>query len=411
MESNPAALALTLDWKNARQAVIQGKNVVRIPTLNVDKISSLNKTVDLKLNKLAGEGVQTGNKGKTSDAPSATTGNNANYYAQHPPEVFFIQDNNSTKLNAYLLNFVPTNPNEEFGKDSLWTGKLYEWNLRGDTVLVQDFEKSKLNEKFAFKAQDEEMSNSNGNKLDSKLNSTNISLKDKETSSFFGWLLNAVENLLGKIGSLFGISEHKDRYNEDGYYEHWRISIERILENDGNNNVNDNTGGIYVTAGFYVHYEYVPGIETPDGSGNNGSTNWDPLPNSGGGNSGPNNNPPYSAANNLIDKLMLTIAQANFLRANDGPNSISEALDNYLYENGGTPENIEFVEWAVGYLNENQTYTWNNFSDRFITNTAQYKLDSYIRNKYPKFSSIADGLVFFLGSNPKVVAALAKYSG
>lgn len=117
MQTNPAAQALTLDWKNAKQAVIGGKNVVRIPTLNVDKISSLNKSVDLKLSTLAGAGVQTGNKNKIADAPNPA-GANANYYAQHPPEVFFVE-NEDQKLRTFLLNFVPTNTSKEFGKEGI----------------------------------------------------------------------------------------------------------------------------------------------------------------------------------------------------------------------------------------------------------------------------------------------------
>ncbi len=58
--TNPAAKLLTPDWKNAKQAVIMGKNVVRVPTLNVDKYAALNKNTSLKLNTLGGNNLQKG---------------------------------------------------------------------------------------------------------------------------------------------------------------------------------------------------------------------------------------------------------------------------------------------------------------------------------------------------------------
>ena len=120
-------------------------------------------------------------------------------------------------------------------------------------------------------------------------------------------------------------------------------------------------------------------------------------------------NPAAAAIQNLILNLPITdYAQQQYLYNN--PN-VAISMNNYLNPNGFTPENKEFASWAIVYLMGNSSLTWADFSNRFITNSSQYKLDSYIRNKYPKFTSIADGLVFFLGSNPKVIAALAKYSG
>jgi hypothetical protein len=319
-----------------------------------------------------------------------------------------VQENNSSKLNTYLLNFVPKDPNKEFGKDGIWTGKLYEWNLTGDTILVQDIAKSKLNEKFAFKALGEDTINSLGST--SGINGPILSLKDRQTSSIFGWLVNLVENIVGAIGSLFGISEHRERWNEDGYWEGWRISFEGSINNDGGGG--GGGGGSYAGAGDGVYYWSLPGYTPPGYYVPDGGIPDAPYPHG----PNPNNNPPVysSSLSYLINTLDLTVDEINFLHAqetNNSNNSIAVALENYLLTNGSTPENIEFTDWAVEYLNDNRSYTWNNFSDRFINNTAQYKIDSYIRNKYPKFSSIADGLVFFLGSNPKVVAALTKYSG
>ncbi|HAO06218.1 MAG TPA: hypothetical protein DCQ50_04310 [Chryseobacterium sp.] len=128
------------------------------------------------------------------------------------------------------------------------------------------------------------------------------------------------------------------------------------------------------------------------------------------------NNPPtlppndyLNAFQRLIGELGITDqTEVQFLQDNG---NVFVALNNYLNANNWSQDSKDFGRWAVGYLNENRNITWLEFSTHFIYNTPQYKLDTYIRNKYPKFSSIADGLVFFLATNPKVVAALSKYSG
>jgi hypothetical protein len=212
METNLAAQALSLDWKNAKQAVIQGKNVVRVPTLNVDKISSLNKSVDLKLNTLSGNDMRTGIKDKIADAPNPT-GKNTNYYAQHPPEVFFVQENGKEELHTFLLNFVPTNPTKEFGQDSIWTGKLYEWNLTGDTLLVQEMNKSKVVKRYGLKMK-RESSVQQGSNLGNGGIVTN--LNNNKISSAWRDFWSAVATIWGDIGAFFGVAhwDDFDRRNE-----------------------------------------------------------------------------------------------------------------------------------------------------------------------------------------------------
>jgi hypothetical protein len=186
--TNPAAQLLSPDWAHARQAVIEGKNVVRVPILNVDKTSLLNANGGITLN---------GNpfNAKAAGTTSFPTGNNTNYYSQHPPEVFFIQEPNAKQLKTYLLNFVPTDKNKEFGQDGQWTGTLYEWNLEGDTVLVQEIYKSKLIDRYAMKQYAPNVSNNQ-----SKTSEEKLSLNDNKISkTWFGKLFDALADFIGWI--------------------------------------------------------------------------------------------------------------------------------------------------------------------------------------------------------------------
>lgn len=58
-KQNPLSSVLEPDWTKARQALHQGKSIVRVPILNVDKLNHA----------------------------TAVSANNAGYYAKHPPEI------------------------------------------------------------------------------------------------------------------------------------------------------------------------------------------------------------------------------------------------------------------------------------------------------------------------------------
>lgn len=147
--------------------------------------------------------MQTGIKDKIADAPNPT-GKNTNYYAQNPPEVFFVQENGKEELHTFLLNFVPTNPEKEFGQDSLWTGKLYEWNLTGDTLLVQEMNKSKVVKRYGLKMK-RESSVQQGSNLGNGGIVTN--LNNNKISSAWRDFWSAVATIWGDIGSSLGTFE------------------------------------------------------------------------------------------------------------------------------------------------------------------------------------------------------------
>jgi hypothetical protein len=163
--SNPAAEYFALDWQKARQAQIQGKNVVRVPLMNIDKLSII--------------------KGRIPKANS-----NLNYNESRPPEVFFIQDGQNGKLYTYLLNFIPKNNMPDDGHKGQQTGKLYEWNFSGDTIAVQNFEKGKLIEKYLVKyGVDSQLSDLNATVKQQKLQTISIP-KNKLTGWISLWCLN-----------------------------------------------------------------------------------------------------------------------------------------------------------------------------------------------------------------------------
>jgi hypothetical protein len=315
--------------------------------LNVDKTSLLNANGGITLN---------GNpfNAKAAGTTSFPTGNNTNYYSQHPPEVFFIQEPNAKQLKTYLLNFVPTDKNKEFGQDGQWTGTLYEWNLEGDTVLVQEIYKSKLIDRYAMKQYAPNVSNNQ-----SKTSEEKLSLNDNKISkTWFGKLFDALADFIGWIGSAFGLSDY---YNPSEWDENggWRLRINfSWLTGADDGSGGGGGGGGYNGAGTPIYNGFLPGNTIP-GYQQPSNNSWDPYPHHGNG-GGPSQPNYSSSVNYLMNYLSLSAEQLNFLMNN---NDIAFALENYLQTNGETPENIEFANWATGYLMENPGFNYHLFFD------------------------------------------------
>jgi hypothetical protein len=344
MEANPISQLVGLDWKNAKQAVIKGAKVVRVPTLNIDNTFMLNQGNDIGLNlNIAGsdEG-KTGHKKIMSS--SGTVGKNANYYATHPPEVFFLQRENSNNISAFLLNFVPTDPNKEFGKDGIWTGNLYEWNMRGDTLVVQELLQSKLKTRYGQKLhKEEDTSVIYKGSLGNKLSNINDNKTSGKWADFWRQVGESLSEFIGWVGHLFGLSFYYDG--------RWKLDVfDWVAIGSFFSDVFDSeSGGGNTRSGTPIYMTYAPGYVPPgDGSSTIDDPDWNPYPGSGG----PSNNQPiYSGtAPFLVSKLTLTLDQQDFLFDND---NVSLALTNYYSANSADPETIPFLEWAVGYLIEN----------------------------------------------------------
>lgn len=290
-------------------------------------------------------------KAGTKSITNSTT-DPVNFYAQHPPEVFFIQQEGKDQINSFLLNFVPTDPNKEFGENGVWTGKLFEWNLTGDTVFIQDIQKSILKEQYAMKRNVENNANYKSNTFNQILSTKPAN----KVSDFWGNLWDALADFVGWIGSAFGLSTYESAWSS-GYYNPdggWRLRISfEWLTGGGATSSSDGGGGgyYYYGAGYPIYIDYIPGYGTPDGSypSNSGSTNWNntwnPCVYTGGGTS--------SAVMYLLDYMSITVEQLNFLRSRE---DIAQAFKNYFDTNGISAENRAFLEWALGYLTANQSF-------------------------------------------------------
>lgn len=327
--TNLAGQLLSPDWKNAKQAVINGKNIVRVPILNIDKTDLLKTGKNSAPNISISSGVSLRAKNKSSSTPSTIKGMNTNYYEEHPPEIFFVQKNGSNNLGTFLLNFVPTDPKKEFGKDGIWTGKLYDWNLSGDTIYVQDFVKSQLVEKYGLRSAEEE--NNGQSNLSGKVKINSIG--GSKTSGFFDWLAGKLGDLIGWIGHLFGLSYYNGNVNNSG--GGWRIDW-------GPGSSGDLENQSFAPTEIYSSYL--------DGGGGN----YTPFPY--GGPSDPNSGSVVLPASVIYLVATLGITNTNqmdFLAANS---TISDNLASYLQINTPTTTNNELALWLIDYLSENQGF-------------------------------------------------------
>lgn len=325
----PASMLLTPNWEEALQTNMNGSAVVRMPIKNVDRLKDLLPAgLDLE-SKIPANWKQMSIKTGSANSQTPANDGNPNYFEQHPPELFIVRDPVSNKLNAYLLNFVPNNPNEDFGKDSIWTGKLYEWNLKGETVWVQEIEKNKLKDKYGL--ENPVVDNKNSISASGKI----LSLNDKKVSSFFGWFLDIVGDVVGWIADVLGFSTTY-YYTNNGYGGGYRINW-GTPGGAGEGGQGGFTGPVD-RGGIYG--SYIPGYSQGGGS-------YEPFPNTPGG---PNPGSAVIPASTLylISVLQLTDpVQMDFLATNS---NISDRLATYLETNGKSIVNKEFATWAIDYL-------------------------------------------------------------
>ncbi|WP_293743565.1 T6SS effector amidase Tae4 family protein [uncultured Pedobacter sp.] len=379
-ETSKYAQLLALDWKKARQGIVDGKNVVRIPTLNVDKITKLSSAPSLKTNSLSSNGI-------SNKAAANVNSGNINYNPAHPPELFLIQDGPKGKINSFLLNFIPKSKNSEAGENGIWTGKLLEWNLKGDTILVQQLERSIVKDFYAMKVGASSPSNLNAIVKNNKLQSLKP-IKDKQISGFFGWLIDKLGEFIGWAGSAFGLSTYQyytyDAYN-DSFDSEWRLDIDfSWLTGSGT----PTTPGTQVTipprplvmlytgAGLPIYESYAIGYNG-GGGGNPGSynpndpNNFEPSPIDYGEGPiddqphGPNVNFNNLSAQYLVNEGWVTgDANISFINTHK---DIADAIVTYTEKIiNRTQGDIDFVNWGIEYLNANKNISIEVFKNQFL---------------------------------------------
>jgi len=125
-----------------------------------------------------------------------------------------------------------------------------------------------------------------------------------------------------------------------------------------------------------------------------------PFPNTGG------NDPTTRKA--VINNFMgiTNHGLQNFLLAN---NDIYDALVNYLVLNGNTAENKEFVDWAVGYLMKNPNTPLDKINVALVK-SPNIRISFADRINYPILAKIIDGLHAKVKNDPKLMAAIKKFS-
>lgn len=360
-KNNPVLQYLALDWKNAKQTVYQGRQVIKISLLNENKLST-QKTEDRK----------------ASAVGSHTQTNVLNaYFNQHPPEVFLVKDDKDS-LHSSLLNFIPDNQTSGFGQNGKWTGKLYEWNMNSDSLFVQETKESELLLKYIIKTP-------------KKINAEqkNSKIKTKTIWDFFGpigdffnnlgffmglpfasnvsWYSNSCYNstgsgygcvntynwagdALGWIGNLFSGVGGSNVYGNYGYTNNYYggSSYNTGYNNSGNYN------GYNAGANFYGLY--MPGYNNYSPTYTNYPINW-----SNSGSAAPSGG---FQANELIDLLSITDGNIqNFLRGND---KASADFHDYLIRNTWSTESENFVKWAAGYLADNPNVDFEDFKQEYL---------------------------------------------
>ena len=123
--------------------------------------------------------------GRKSNNAQDQNKDNPNYLEKHTPEMFFKKDDNGD-VSGYLLNFIPSSQTKDFGENGMWTGKLYEWNMTGDTLIVTDYVKTRAIKKLFMKVSNPTLDNSVilGAAYKGKISVSN----GNQTASIWTWL-------------------------------------------------------------------------------------------------------------------------------------------------------------------------------------------------------------------------------
>jgi hypothetical protein len=313
---------LALDWKNAKQTVFKGRQVIKITLLNENRLP---------------QNVSDGNK--KNSTPN-------NYFEQHPPEVFLVKDEKDS-LHSSFLNFIPDDQNKGFGQQGQWTGKLYEWNMNSDTLFVQKIKDNRLIEKYILKTP------------------VNISVEEKrmkgkgmKTNSIWDFF-NTVLDFFNNIGYFLGIPGTSNHlwYDSDCAFGYDCIR---------GNWVGDLFGWIGQLFSGWSSPDYTGPWGTPDFGGyldmNGFYANY--LHNATGGGGGYTPYPVYYASTevylnissatfetqDLIARLNLSESEDNALIYELINNEeLATDLRNYFMDSGQTQADKDFVKWAARF--------------------------------------------------------------
>ena len=117
--------------------------------------------------------------------------------------------------------------------------------------------------------------------------------------------------------------------------------------------------------------------------------------------------PTSSILSNIVNWMGITdVDKQNFLLTH---NEIYLALSDYLVANGTATETKEFVDWAVGYLMENPNTPLDKINVALVK-SPNIRISFADRINYPILAKIIDGLHAKVKNDPKLMAAIKKFS-
>lgn len=246
---NPIGKYLSVDWSKAKKATIGHVAVVTVPITHISLPSSTNSAVSSTAGKSANDLSASGTTAETL----------SNFDPYHPPALYFFQDKTSAHPDSVLgtlMNFTPDDWTKEDGANKIWTGKLMEWNMQSDSVLVHHLTKSKIDGRYL-------MSSSLTNSDATKKSVNNV----VKVNTFLADILGILKTIVEAVGYIFGVPGD---YN---YAYHGTLTECDFLWGlfCGDGDYGSGGGGSGSPANYsptaIVYQQYVPGYD-----GNNSSS-------------------------------------------------------------------------------------------------------------------------------------------
>jgi hypothetical protein len=329
IKDNPAAKYITPDWSKAKQTIIKGKQLVKVPLLNINK------------------------------SPNLQVKKTVHYYDSHPPQIYFIADRKEKNgFKSFMLNFVPENKNKEFGQNGIWTGKLYEWDMIRDTVFVQDIKKNRIVKKYyEFPS----INSSNPENFSNKKNSKNFT-----TSNFWDWLGDIFEGIADAVWSAINfIGYHLGVPGSTAWHDGlYRIRLDTAEYIPGSYGGSEN-GGDYGFDLIYLDYLNANSNNTfYDNSVGTVTVNdytWDPVYYAGVGS--------YLSPANVLNAQLDNAIHWGDVNWLDNNFAVRDALDYYLFTlNSNMPQvdKIAFARFTIDFMQDNTNVSIEEFENWFM---------------------------------------------
>ncbi len=344
LKQNPLSQILSPNWDKAMQTTYQGKKIVRVPILNIDK----------------------------QKIKDPTNTNAKNFNPSHPPELFFVE-NVDGQMAGYLLNFIPKDQQQNTADNTQWTGELVEWNMKGDTLHTIEV----VNNKIIKEKLIAPLSTIDNSSLNAIVKANKLAVAEAGNTGDGGFW-SFLGRILGAIGEFLGLP------TRNTYADGLRIDWGEIARNVSSwfsgaetySEGGSGGGGSYLSAGGPIYASYLGSDVGYTGS----STDLAPLVYTEyqvykGGPSAPPT-PPNEDGIYVMEYLVLTPpAQEYILTYPAIP--LTKLLRDYLNVNGWNDDNKAFAAWCVEYstLHQDLSVPVNPLIEEFLTAGTEHVAD------------------------------------